>query len=371
MTRNSFSAYIGAQPAVAIGLVIAVILLCVFASRAKKSAGKLIRKQKSVTLLQIFAVALILFMAVADIYAMLNLFKQLELEPRDRWIYAITLAFFLEGQPYFMSAALSDIMDKRKYQNNGVLANWITLLFSTAALVAACALSMYLRLQWIELNGGREAFENQDYGLYNNNNEYIGQIFLLYSPILTSALSFVASWYALRTDSLQVLGAEVRRSFMDYLRLESDFRDAYQSFQEACSTLWSTLADSKSEPMPPTEESFRQECFDRIREKLIQNCLITYPTHMSRYNSQVESVLAGYITEISRHTTLPETITRITVQDIIKLYEARVADDADKWNYNLAGPDMEKELADTLAEAIVIEQFYAVSKPYHLERQGW
>lgn len=309
------------------------------------------QKYYRITLAKIIAVVVTMFMILADWYTLRNLFLEL-VRAIDAHIYAMILATTLEGLPFYLGTLSAEGADVGCYYKNDFKTAktgfWIALFalictfFVTVSLRLLLIYNMYLMGDF----GGRRGF-----------GELIPQLFLMVSPLVTSLLSYVASWFTFRSSYLDKAYNETLEKQEFYLQRREEFREAYDLFQGARSGLWASLEDAETVKMPRDSESFRRECFVRIRSKLVSNCLTCYPTQIERYTQEVNSALDRCIQELAMHTTIPHAITKISVAELIAQHDENARDYADCWDYNLAGADLETELRSMLDHAVVVAQF--------------
>ena len=313
-----------------------------------------LKRQHFWTPIQWFAAGVTIAMLISDTYTMRSLFIEF-VDRRDAMIYALILAAALEGLPFYLGTITSEWADTGGYYKNDRKVTrrgfWITMF----AILVAAVIAVGMRLLWLQNMylegdlGERRGFENA-----------IPQIFLAVLPLATSLLSFVASWFAFRSSYVERLYKEVIRKQDTYLKCKEAFHDAYDTLQRAKYSLWNSLVEADNTHMPKKTADFRKECFAHIRSKLIANCITCYPTQIERYTQEVNLELEKCILEMSKHTPLPQSITRITLAEVIEEHDANAMDYADCWNYNLAGPDLETELRSTLDNAVVVAQFETV-----------
>lgn len=309
----------------------------------------------------IFAWVLIIVMMGSDFYTIRDLFISVNTNTFDAAIYAMVAAIILEGLPSYMGTVLGRRRDKGRYEDNE--AGYPTIIFAAIVTVIMAVLVGGLRLGWVYGQiksgdmGGRRGYE-----------EVFGQIFLMILPVLTSMSAFLISWFMLRDRCLVQKYKEVRKLQEEFYDREADFRMAHSRCMEARTTVWTSVCDRNESEMPQGLEAFRRECFVRIRSKLVDNCLTAYPTQIERYTADVEAKLQNYLLEISKHSTLPYTITSISMDALIKQHDEDAMDYSDCWNYNWAGPDLEAELRRTIDNAVVVAQYKSALNPYYLEK---
>lgn len=333
---------------------------------------------------KIVAVIIIFALAFADFLAMRNLFEDLYLSDYlilgDREIkilseanvYPFTFAVLLEGNPFFMGIAATMLADNTKYKVNDRLNAKIGLIISIVAFVLTICLVWILRGLLISQNGGLDAFfKTKDYGGPSGNNEtFIAQIYLLAAPLLTSLLAFVASWTAFRSESITKLEYRLEKLHTKYLIAQSKFLDTIHRNDDARTALWGSL--TAKDKIPSDLDTFRKECFDRIRSKLISNSITEFPDQIERYNAEISKLLQEFIGEMSLHTTsIPRDIEEMDINDVLAEYDKKQKDEnalADAWSYSICGASLEEELKKVLDNAVVVAQFKTSIRPFHKER---
>lgn len=313
--------------------------------------------------LQFVAAFITALMLAADFYTLRDLFLEIVDIARDAYIYSMVLACALEGLPFYLGTIVSEVKDEGCYYKNDRKVARFGCVITLVALLLVFAMAAGLRAMFIQnqyLQGAysqRRGFE-----------QMIPQLFLMVSPILTSTLAFVASWFAFRRSYLEELYRKVIRKQNIYLRCKSAFQKAYNPYMRARHSLWASLADPDCQ-MPVKSTDYRRECFAHIRSKLVTNCIVSYPTQIEQYTQRVNQALEECLLEMSKHTTLPHAITDISLADLIEEYDNRAMDAADCWNYNYAGPDLEAELRNTLDNAIVVAHFETVVGQYQKRKK--
>lgn len=302
---------------------------------------------------KVVAITLIIVMAWADYSAMKNMFMSGEIDmlAREAKLYGALFALCLEGIPTFMGAALSVITDKNKigYKKNDKTNASVSLVIGGIGIFLAMLLAMGLRGMLIYIRGGFEAFAKGNYdGLPVD-------MFLTVSPLLTSILAFMASWAALKTENEQVLEAKVTVLLKRYLKRQEAFRRELNSFRDARIALWTTITDHI--PMPKKSDVFKDECYKRLRTRLIDNCVLAYPMQIAHYNASVENLLENCIIEMSTKTTIPDAITKINVKEILKEFDENKVKSGEKWDLKKAGGELKAELIDFLDNRIKTAQY--------------
>ncbi len=306
---------------------------------------------------------LIFAMAASDFYTVRSLFIDINVGATDAMVYAGISAIILEMLPSYMGLMLGKRRDKARYEKN--LAGGFSIMTAFFVTVALIGLLAYLRYGWVS-----EQVELGNIGGRRGNEDLYKHMFLAVLPALTSIAAFLISWFMLRTKSLEDKYQEVCRLQEEFFAKQAIFRQAHDRCMEARTTVWTSVCDSGVEPMPEGMEAFRRECFTRIRAKLVDDCLVTYPTQIERYSMDVESKLQEYLLTISKHSTLPHTITSISLEELIRDHDDNARDPVDRWDYNESGPDLEAELRRTIDNAVVVAQYKSALNPYYLEKKG-
>lgn len=342
---------------------------------------------------KIFAILLIFVLAFFDFAAMKNLFINLQVSDSPLFIggivnfntgvpenlrgyisetnvYPLMMVVLLEGIPYFLGLEIAAALDKTTYKVNSQNFAKIGVVVGFIAMLGAFALVISMRLFVISLEGG---FPQALGGQGELSTKFIVQFGLLFSPIITSLLAFVASLAAFKSESADELEKKIDHLHVKFLNEQSKFHDIMSRNDDARTALWTSLSAKENGKMPVKFEDFRKECFDRIRAKLIENVIIQYPGQVTRFNSEIEGLLESFIQQMgdTKETNVPFEILSITTDDLFKAYDQSICQNEktpiDAWNYSVAGDDMERELKKVLDNAIVVAQFKTVEKPYHME----
>lgn len=336
---------------------------------------------------KLFTLLLIAGLALGDFVAMKNLFTQLSLSDvldiggyeshllAETNILPFLTILLLEGLPAVMGRAVSTLIDRTKHNKNDVLISQYGLIIAGVTFLATIAVSITMRLLLISQNGGIEAFKEGIYGGANgrNNMRFIAQFFLMFSPLLTSFLAFVASLMWLRKDSIVELEYRVDKLHEQYLIAQSRFLDSAHRNDDAQWALWTSLSSNdlnnknskeayENNALPKSFDQFRGECFLRMRNKMINNCIQEFPSQIDRFNKEIERELCDFCGEIG----FPD----INIDVIIKSYDAKCweKDENERaWNRSACINDLKKELQEVLNNAVVVAQFKASTKPYHME----
>ncbi len=325
---------------------------------------------------KVVAVVVVALMMVADFLAMINMFTQLggldtlwlfgkEFKIfSETVIYSFTMVLLLEGNPWFLGKTASALLDKGIYKKNdkttAILGFWVSLV----GLILTWILVIVIRWLTIQKNGGYAAYMTDNY------DQFVLHACLSVTPVLTSILAAVASWTASSSNQETKLIREIRRRYNQFLRSQKVFLDILYKNEDAKVALWTSLNVRPNGPMPQDFDSFRQECFTRIRAKLIENCITQYPDQILRFNAAMENMLLDCVEQMSKRSTLPETIKEINLKELIGKYDEERKNEnkaANAWNYTIAGRDLEAELKILLDNAVVTAQFKTSNKPNRLE----
>lgn len=332
--------------------------------------------------IKIFAIVLIFGLAFADFLAMNNLFAELDLSSKFRLghissellaestIYSVTFSLLLEGNPLFLGIAASLLADKTKYKVNDKANAIIGFSISLVALIITFALVVVLRIMLIQQKGGVAAFRNGTFGGSDDSNGgFIAQIYLIVAPVLTSMLAFVASWTAFRSEKIEKLERRLDKLHNKYLICQSKFLDEIHRNDDARMVLWRSLTDN--ELLPATLNVFREQCFIKIQNKLLENSKNSFSDQIGRYNAEIASLLQSYLVTLATNTTTtPRDIENMKIGDIIAEYDAQKSvnnDGEDAWDFSICGKALTERLEKILSNAVVVAQFKTTIKPYHME----
>lgn len=339
---------------------------------------------------KMFSLALILLLAFFDYAAMKNLFTNLQVSDNPLFIggivnngvaqnfrgyisevnvYPLMMVILLEGIPYFLGMEVSIILDKTSYRTNSKKFAQVGAIIALVALIGTFALVIIMRLLVIDLEVGFPKFLG---GSAEVTPSFIVQFGLLFTPILTSLLAFVASLATFKSESAEELERKIDHLHKKFLNEQSKFYDILNRNDDARTALWTSLTSDQSGKMPSRFDDFRKECFDRIRRKLVENVIFQYPGQISRFNTEIEGILESYINQMSdaKETNVPYEILSITTENLFKQYDylqKAEKNDIDAWNYTVAGEALEEELKQVLDNAVVVAQFKTIQRPYYME----
>lgn len=318
-----------------------------------------VKKHPFPSVLQIITVILIIFLAGCDFFSMFDAFTQMDGTPQESAAYAVTIVCFLEGLPIYLGIIFAERSDDTRYKvSDKRTISVFMMILAFCTVLVAIIVAVGLRWFLINYNGGYEAFIEGNYAVNNDgdNSQFGGDILRAVLPVMTSIYAYVASRIAFRSNYYKKIKKEVDFLEKRFNAYERDFQRSYQRSKEARVSLWNSLREQE-ETMPDNISEYRAKCYERIRERLTSYCINAYPTQVERYSAEIESELAHYLLELSQFTTLPQTITKLDIKDIIQKYDASVINEVDCWNYDKSGEHLATEMRVTLEEAIVATQF--------------
>lgn len=310
---------------------------------------------------------LICLLLASDVFAMYNMFSSFRLKWEESAMFSFTFALFLEGFPFtlgIIDPIKKDpgqfIMHRDKHYRKLSRICW-------CFLIVSWALAFVIRFMYTEQPhmGGFFKFWEGEYNSERNkysNNSYLAQVFLYISPILTSLLAYALSYLSFRSSCLQEATKLVRTSQDRYNRTLDTYERINNRRQDATAALWASLTGDITSVPPLEFNDFRNQSMVYMHDMLISGCLDSYPALLKRYNHEVEAALSHYIAELSQLSTIPQRINQITVEEIIKDYDQHMIYDADKWDYELCGSAMCKDLEQLLEDAVLGSQFNTMSK---------
>lgn len=309
-----------------------------------------LKKQHNLGFIQFAALTIICAMAVTDYMSMFWLFREM-VSPTESGVYALSLALGLEGAPFFLGMIHSQKHDNANYLTSDKKVLQIGFWMSMLAFAVVYVVTIVARLQWIaqlKQNLRPDRFEE----------ESLAQYILMFLPLATSLMAYIASWFAFRSSAVERQYKVVIKKQDIFTQCQENFQNSFDAYQQAKRSLWTSLEDREGVPLG--SKAFRDGCYNRIRAKLVSNCLTCYPTQIERYTQRVNEMLEKCILEMAEHSTLPQSISCITLAEVIAEHDARAMDYADCWDYNYAGPDLEAELRSTLDNAVVVAQFETI-----------
>lgn len=317
---------------------------------------------------KIGAFIFIVLMAMADFLTINNLFESLHISSqfyigeldlsrfiKEGVVYSLTMSILLEGNPAFLGYAVSLWTDKTLAKSNDEFNAKVGTIVSLIGLLITLALSVYLRAIMIKANGGAKAYFSGVYALNDeqlDNSSFVIHCYLLVSPILTSLLAFVASWSAFRSERLDDLEKKVDSLHLKSLNYQRQFLDVKSQFDDARLGLWSTITATDTSNMPSEITTYRKEFYNRTRKKLQDNTLNELPDQIKHYNKEIENLLSTFITQMEQNHS-----DSLSVENLIRMHDAKTENNVDKWDSELATPELKEKLNKLLDNAIVIAQF--------------
>lgn len=337
------------------------------AQKAKSTSERLeqIREYmaKNAALMKFFALLIIAFLATSDFITMYNLFKDLDFNSTEKTVMALTIAVCLEGIPSFFGLTLSKFLDKTSYKSNGkrnaAIGSGVTLV----GMVLTFATVIAMRVAIYTINGDASA-EDGEVGQF-----WAKNIYVTVAPVITSLLSFVASWVAFGSDSIERARLDREVALLKFMERESDFQDSLHRLNDARNALWSSLWVKA--PMPMEFGVFRKECFIRIRTKLTANTMEEYPTLLKMYNEALESKLDEMLNHLQELSGLELGYPDLTLDHILKEYDEMAKNEIDAWCLEKAEKPLQDKLKTQIDNAVIIAQYKSAVKPIHLEKNRW
>lgn len=310
---------------------------------------------------QLKVYTLIGFLILADYLSLRTMFMDsiYDIDNFSANLCSIVAAICLEGAPTWLGTSLSTLKDKTMYRVNDKHIAKIGCVVSVMGIILSFSAVIGLRAITMIGNGFWNAFIAGEYP------RFPVDIFFTIMPILTSIIAFLASWLFLQNDNETKLRGKVERIDKKYLKTYQKYNEKLNDLDNAKIALWTELTDHKD--MPKKNDVFRDESFKRIRRKLIENSLIVYPDGAKRFNGAIENTLNSYLIEMSKHTTLPLSITSIDLSKVIEEYDKNCKDEEVPFSYEKAKNKLENDVARLLDNAIVTAQKKTGNMEYPLE----
>ena len=312
---------------------------------------------------KLIAVLVTLVLMASDFLAVNNLFVVFnDVTPTEAYIYPMIFAAFLEGFAFLLGLSLSRVVDKTAYQRTDKILNRITLWLNLIFLILSCVLATYLR--WNQLTLGMTLEEKAQIFQILSQQDAV-QTFLLFSPILTSVLALSLSLFAFPHSSLDQQEKDVEYRRKRYQRFHRRYQDILQQYETQRASLWVDITglDDVEDIAPEPHSIYLDRCMNRIRRKIVQDVLDNYADMLAEYNLKFEHELFSFISQLSGRTTLPHTISAITVEEILSQYNAHSEEDWDSRERRDAETDRLRRILENTARTA---QFRAAAKSkYH------
>lgn len=375
---DGFFAFINANQVVLVLiltlLAAALIGLVIWNRHRRKTEPGLVKSDSIGLFSKGLCMALVLLLVASDYTALQNMFKGFRMSIPERRLFSLTFALFLEGFPFVLGIVVPKIKDPAQpYAGTKARLRAVAVL-CWCCLIVTFALSIGMRYLYTEQpsRGGFEAFLAGTYnsdGQDNRSDKYLGEVFLFFSPVLTSLLAYVVTSVVFSSNNLDAAAKRCaqHRKRADWFQAAYD--EAVHRKEDAAHSLWYTLGYSVDDPVPPDFDEYRDSCHVKIHDMIINNCLYAYPSLLKRYNERVEATLNGYINELAKYSSTPNVITKISVDEIIDKYDAGIGMDVDAWDYERCEPVMCGDLERLLHSAVIMAQFKRASKKYKFEKE--
>lgn len=322
------------------------------------------------------AILLILSLAAADVFAMHELFGQLNSSESEQWVYSLTFALCLEGIPTFMGICFSKLKDETSYKKNdyynALLGSWVGLF----GLLLAFSMVIILRLLLMNSYGGWAAFREGTYAIqtadgYGSTNQlFLTHVFLTISPVMTSFLAFITSWVVFPSDNHAQLERELDEMYLKYVDSQSEYNVAYDKLEMAKMNIWKDIA-SEDVDIPRSIKVFRKDCYNRIRSLLIRDCIEKLPDQVETYNSVIKQELECILKELANYASPREKceIEGISIDSLLEEYYNNLSDEKEKqdysncWDSTIASIALDDKLKRLVDNAIAVAQYKSASEP--------
>ena len=288
--------------------------------RASERVNRRLNRRLNRPHFKAFAILLIAFLAFGDTLILVGYFSNYELvDIRGRftigdgdgffatwqylhWLYGFLFAICLEGSATFTGNFLAKVTDRARLKKGELLYAWIGLFISIAGV--AYIFFVLIRFRLFMVGGG----VHLDYPaagsflapFYDAPEDF----FFTAIPIATSIIAILISWSAFKTDKDELLGLKVDVLEDKYLERRRVFSNERNKLKDAWASLWTNLTNHKTPPKLLSE--YRNACIPRIRNKLIENCIISFRSEMNRYNWAVENELKLCVLKLMKHITLSD-----------------------------------------------------------------
>lgn len=315
-------------------------------------------------LTKVVSVIVVFLLAVSDYFAVRNIFVMSQSAVgAESNIYAITFAAFLELFAFLAGVFLSKLMDTTNFRRADKRFNAVGFVTSSFGLLAAWFLAFTLRYSQLRMNLIDDNYINEKSGVFAVFfNLTSDQVFLLFSPILTSILAFGFSWFAFPSNSLSDQERLVRYRMKRYLHHRKRYQCLLHRYQHQRTLLWVNLGldqNSFEDERLQSIEVYRDICLDRIRKNNVDSCTDVFTNEFSRYNKFAEAELLRYIQKLSTRSTLAHQIRAFTVQEILDAYHKSLGEnvEADRWDGQELRERLKAKLHQDLDQASIVAYF--------------
>jgi len=363
------------------------------ASTKKTSTKKASKLSPMEVVTRIGAVLVIIILIAADIFALRQMFIQSHSTPFNANVFGALFGIITSGVPIIMGWCLAAWLDKTRYKKNDERNSIIGLSVGTIILLAVFVLIFFVRFEMIHSSGLsiRLDFEISDYDYYlfsdwrrvpriytdaegntsleiyyfrsgwnrvyreayrgtparfGFDNTFSINLFLMFSPVLTSLFAFVISWHIFRKDNIDKLEKEVEGLYEKFIKELEHYKNTSADLDNKKLELWSMFNSKKS--MPSSMHSFRKKCFKMVRSMIMGNSAFLYKRQLERFMHEMEGDIATYISKISDKSNVAHRITEeLTIADIIDEFDKKLNPEK-KWDSDKAFDTLQNEFANLL-----------------------
>jgi len=281
-------------------------------------------------LITITTIIFISFLICADTYSLYDMFIKNGATQNAALFFASVFAVILEGGPFFVSNSIAVYKDKTCVRKNERFnALWGVVIGSVLTL-AAFTVVVYTRYHVIDSGGGIDinGFYHSGFNKFNRydsegnilyNAFYDGyslDLFLMFSPILTSMLAFLISWMAFKPNNRKKLHNEMTGKYEAYLDATEGVKRTEGSLMDIVLKIQTKL---KIEKRPEDVAAFKEMCLDIMRKMMADEVDYYYPILLQGFTDNINAELNKYILDLSMLSNISNVIRDIDIAGNIAL----------------------------------------------------
>lgn len=297
----------------------------------------------------------VLYLIFSDFMSLFQLFKSDGFDLKDSLacIIAITVAIMLEGFPIFTGNYLTSLFEKRIDNSQDSIWKKGAMFFGSVvgALITFVTtfglriIMMFITLEDVDKDAINVMIEKQGYFA-----QKIGDIlrylilqsddppvaltnlFLAILPILTSVLCFIISISYLSPNHKKKQQDKLQQLQKRSSQAEYSYTEKVNRLRNEKIALWNELNITLSLPFDNISE-FHSNCLRRIHVNMEHSCSRSFEREIERFNKEGQSKLQSILIKMSAYSSVPQRITSIAIDDIIRDYDNSKTD-AEAWEFN-------------------------------------
>ena len=288
--------------------------------------------------------AVLIFLMACDLFALNNLLVEANTDSTTALVLSSVMAVVLEGAPVIIGLALGILLDESELRRNKKETK-IGLLLALVVMGMVFFVVVQSRHQVIlnhstfghrlEEGESREVLDTEpkwvsgydpafrqsqnDFSadwVYGQYSDFPKDYFLLWSPVLTSLVAFLLSWFYFRTSYADLLEQRMYRTRNDYYASNAQRRSTLLHVTDLKVKIWSSLG--LTTVIPDEDEELFRQCNAATRHTLQQAAPLVSSSLSSIYESSIELELLHIMQRLADLSSIPHEILKLDVHRLIE-----------------------------------------------------